>query len=168
VLGLPVAWIPGNHDLPDLSGDGNIDFGSATIGALRISGIGGAGPDDFGFCYEWEEDDIRKRTLDPCDVILSHCPPARTPLDQVVYGGRHVGSEAIRERAESHTGFLVCGHIHESVGAVQLGDCLCMNVGGLGLPYGRPQVGFIERGPDGDIATHEDLHTGEIQTWRRT
>ena len=165
-LGLPVAWVPGNHDLPDLSGDGNIDHGSATIGNLKIAGIGGAGPDDFGFCYEWEEDEIRGRQLDPCDVILAHCPPARTPLDQEVYG-RHVGSEAIRERAERHSGFLVCGHIHESAGAVQLGDCLCLNVGGLGLPYGRPQVGFIERGPDGDVATHEDLRSGESQTWKR-
>ena len=164
-LGLPVAWVPGNHDLPDLAGDGNIDDDSATIGTLRISGIGGAGPDRFGFCYEWSEDEIRARSILPCDVLLTHCPPARTDLDLV--RGRHVGSEAIRELAERQTGFLVCGHIHESPGAVQIGNCLCMNVGGLGLPFGRPQVGFIERGEDGDVAIHEDLRTGEVQRWTR-
>jgi Icc-related predicted phosphoesterase len=166
MLALPVAWVPGNHDLPDLQGDGNIDDATATIGDLRVAGVGGAGPDIFGFCYEWSEDEIRARTIAPCDVLLTHCPPARTPLDQV--RGRHVGSEAIRELAENHTGFLVCGHIHESSGAVQIGNCLCMNVGGLGLPYGRPQVGFIERNDDGDVATHVDLRSGETREWRRT
>jgi hypothetical protein len=64
----------------------------------------------------------------------------------------------------------VCGHIHESPGAEQLGNALCMNVGGLGEPYGRPQVGFIERSPQvagGWRLVHEDLATGVVRAWTR-
>lgn len=166
--GLPFAWVPGNHDLPDVPGGGNIDGGAVEIGGLVVAGIGGAGPDRFGFPYEWDEDDVRALELPACDVILSHAPPRGTPLDRVPKVDKHVGSAAIRERAEAHAGFLVCGHIHESAGAVQLGDCLCVNAGGLGRPYERAQVVFIRRGPEGDSATWEDLEGGETQTWSRT
>ncbi len=164
---LPFAWVPGNHDLPDVPGGGNIDGKSVQIGGLRVAGIGGAGPDRFGFPYEWDEDSIRALELPPCDVILSHSPPRDTPLDRVPRAARHVGSAAIRELAEAHEGFLVCGHIHESAGAVQLGRCLCVNVGGLGEPFGRTQVVFLRRGPEGDAATWEDLEGGERRSWRR-
>lgn len=160
-------WVPGNHDLPDVPGSGNIDRKSATIGELRITGIGGAGPDRFGFPYEWDEDDIRRLTLPDCDVILSHAPPINTELDRVPHANKNVGSEAIRERAEAHTGFLVCGHIHESAAAVQLNNCLCVNAGGLGLPYAKAQVVFLTRDESGDSAVHEDLEDGTIRRWRR-
>lgn len=157
-LPVPVLWVPGNHDLPTLQGEGCVDRGAvAAVGGLRVTGIGGAGPEHFGFPYEWTEDDIRARTLPPCDVLLCHAPPARTPLDRL-RSGTHVGSEAIRERAEALRGILVCGHIHESPGVTRLGDCLCMNVGGLGRPYGRPQVGFIE---GTHSVSHLDLDSGK-------
>src|SRR5687768_14579885 len=60
-LALPVLWVPGNHDLPDLPGEGNIDDSSGQIAGLRIAGVGGAGPDRFGFAYEWSEQEIRAR-----------------------------------------------------------------------------------------------------------
>ncbi len=166
-LELPFGWVPGNHDLKDVPGGGNIDGGVVTLGDLRVAGIGGAGPDRFGFPYEWDEDDVRALTLPPCDVILSHAPPQGTPLDWVPRAEKHVGSVAIRELALRHEGFLVCGHIHESPGAVQLGACLCLNAGGLGRPFAQAQVGFIQRGPDGDEARFEDLASGRSQTWRR-
>ena len=165
--GWPFHWVPGNHDLPDVPGGGNIDRRSAVLGDLRIFGIGGAGPDRFGFPYEWDEDQVRALKPPPCDVILSHAPPANTTLDAVPKANKHVGSEAIRELAESHEGFLVCGHIHESAGVVQLGDCLCFNVGGLGHPYARAQVGFIRRTDAGDEAIHEDLEAGTTRRWVR-
>ena len=28
--------------------------------------------------YEWDEDEIRKRTVPACDVLLCHCPPIDT------------------------------------------------------------------------------------------
>lgn len=168
-LGVPVAWVPGNHDLPDVPGEGNADGRVLDIAGLRVHGIGGAGPERFGFAYEWDEDEIRGRAEPSCDVLLSHTPPARTRLD-VVRSGGHVGSEAVRERAARHRGVLVCGHIHEAPGADRVGDCLCVNAGGLGEPYGRAQVAFVRW--DGSAAAdhevvHEDLESGHVGLWRR-
>ncbi len=166
-LGVPFLWVPGNHDLPNLAGEGNVDHSIGSIAGLRVAGVGGAGPARFGFAYEWGEDEIRARTVPACDVLLCHTPPADTALD-LIPSGRHVGSQALRELALGHRGVYVCGHIHESPGAVILGECLCMNVGGLGAPYGRPQLGFITRSdrvPGGWRAEHEDLSTGQSRAW---
>jgi Icc-related predicted phosphoesterase len=168
-LGRPFAWVPGNHDLPDVTGPGGTDGAVADVAGVRVLGIGGAGPARFGFPYEWGEDEIRARPEPACDVILAHCPPSRTALDFVPGAGEHVGSDAIRERALRHDGVLVCGHIHESPSAEQLGNCLCLNVGGLGAPYGRAQVGFVAWDADGGrhVASHEDLESGVVRTWTR-
>ena len=167
-LGLPVAWVPGNHDLREVPGPGNCDGRVVLVAGLRVLGIGGAGPERFGFPYEWDEDDVRARPAPACDVILSHTPPARTPLDFVPTSSAHVGSEAVRERAQAHDGVLVCGHIHESPSAVQLGRCLCLNAGGLGEPWGRAQVGFVVWRDDGrHVAEHEDLEGGPSRRWTR-
>ena len=53
---------------------------------------------------------------------------------------------------------MVCGHIHESAGVVQIGECLCMNVGALGAPFPRVQVGFVE---GFDRVVLEDLEDGK-------
>ncbi len=168
--GVPYAFVPGNHDLPDLDHERNADGRMLDVAGLRVAGIGGAGPGRFGFAYEWSENEIRARTLPECDVLLSHTPPARTPLDLVDSRDEHVGSEAVRERALEHDGVLVCGHIHESPGAVQLGRCLCLNAGGLGAPYGRAQIGFVRRSdalPGGWEAIHEDLQSRVVRTFAR-
>lgn len=169
--GLPYAFVPGNHDLPDLAHARNADGRVLDVAGLRVAGIGGAGPHRFGFAYEWSEDDIRARTVPACDVLLVHAPPARTALDLLASRPEHVGSEAIREIALAHDGALVCGHIHESPGAVELGRCLCLNAGGLGAPYGRAQIGFVRRSdalPGGWEAVHEDLASGVVRRFRRT
>ncbi len=142
-LGVPVLWVPGNHDPRDLSGSGNVDGSSANLGPYRVHGVGGAGPARFGFPYEWGEEDIRALEIPPCDILISHAPPRDTSLDRTVRG-EHVGSEAIRELALRHRGVLVCGHIHEAPGVERLGDCLCVNAGGLGEPFGAPRVAFVE------------------------
>lgn len=165
-LGLPMAWVPGNHDLPEVPGQGNLDHTVGEVAGLRVAGIGGAGPNRFGFCYEWDEDQIRARTVPECDVLLCHCPPLDTRLD-LTKGGHHAGSAAILERARAHTGFLVCGHIHEAAGAQQIDDCLCLNAGALGHPFGHAQVGWLVRDDQGDRVGHEDLDTGELRWWQR-
>jgi Icc-related predicted phosphoesterase len=168
-LELPCLWVPGNHDHPKLAGEGNVDFTSASLAGLRVAGVGGAGPDRFGFAYEWSEESIRKRTIPACDILLCHCPPRDSELDRV-HNGRHVGSLALRELAMRHDGVYVCGHIHESPGSQLLGRALCLNVGGLGAPFGRPQVGFIERSasiPGGWRVSHEDLASGVARAWTR-
>jgi Icc-related predicted phosphoesterase len=168
--GVPYAFVPGNHDLPGLAHERNADGRVLDVAGLRVAGIGGAGPQRFGFAYEWSEDEIRARAVHDCDVILAHAPPARTPLDLVGFH-EHVGSEAIRERALAHDGVLVCGHIHESPGAVELGLCLCLNAGGLGAPFGRAQIGFVRRADalaGGWEARHEDLATGTERVFARS
>lgn len=163
-LGVPVLWVPGNHDLPDIGRGaeaetlpGNVDGAVVELAGLRIAGIGGAGPDRFGFCYEWDEDSVRRRVVPDCDVLLCHAPPRDTPLDRTRYG-EHVGSQALRERALAHTGVMVCGHIHESPGVIRLGDCTVVNAGGLGEPFGKARVAYL----DGlQQAVVIDLESGE-------
>jgi Icc-related predicted phosphoesterase len=157
-----VLYVPGNHDLPDLAFPGNADGRVVEVGGVRVGGIGGAGPGRFGFAYEWEEDAIRARPELDCDVLLCHAPPARTPLDRLAARPEHVGSEAIRERAERHRGVLVCGHIHESGGVLRLGDCLCVNAGGLGAPFEADQVGFVRRTAGTWSVRYEHLETGGV------
>lgn len=165
-LGVPLAYVPGNHDLPDLDFEGNADGRALEVAGVSVVGIGGS-TDRFGDPYERSEASLRALELPPAEVLLTHVPPARTPLDWVPHRERHVGSEAIRERAETHSGVLVCGHIHESAGAAWLGDCLCLNAGGLGRPFGRPQVGFIRRSEGSWEASHLDLSSGVIRSWVR-
>lgn len=167
-LGAPVLYVPGNHDLPDLAFDGNVDGRVEVVAGLAVHGIGGAGPGRFGFAYEWDEEQIAARANPACDLILSHTPPARTTLDLLHDKTRHVGSESIRAIAARHDGVLVCGHIHEASGAEQIERCLCLNVGGLGAPFGRAQVGFVRRDEYGVWeCTHEDLESGAVRSWTR-
>lgn len=163
--GRPMWFVPGNHDLPVISDPANLDGRSASLGGIRMAGLGGAGPDIFGFAYEWSDEELRERArfLPQADLLLCHAPPHGTPID-VIARGAHVGSHAIRELAQRTNGVLVCGHIHESPGMVRLGDCLCLNVGGLGEPFGRARVGFV-MGLDRLI--YEDLDAGTSQEWRR-
>lgn len=158
-----VLYVPGNHDLPELDFEGNADRRVLELAGVRVGGIGGAGPGKFGFAYEWNEGDVRARPPLSCEIVLSHTPPARTPLDRLHDGRTHVGSEAIREVALAHSGVLVCGHIHEAPGVFRLGNCLCLNAGGLGAPFAKPQVGFVRRRAGAWSVHHERLDArGEL------
>lgn len=142
-LGCPVLFVPGNHDPRDIPLPGNVDGRLQQLESIRIFGIGGAGPARFGFPYEWSEAQIEALEVPSCDLLLVHCPPFGTPIDALDHGRGHAGSRAIRAIAERHPGVLVCGHIHEAAGFATLGDCLCVNVGALGEPYGRACVGEL-------------------------
>jgi Icc-related predicted phosphoesterase len=169
-LGVPTAWVPGNHDLPgvdllpDRSGPvsdpaseppwlrhaPDLDRRVGEVAGLRVYGVGGAGPARFGFPYEWDEAEIDALDMPEVDVILSHTPPARSGLDRVM-NGRMVGSEAVRRLCKK-AHLLVCGHIHEAAGLVEIDGCLCLNAGALGEPYGRSQVAWV------DFSRHEAPH----------
>jgi len=161
-LQVPVFYVPGNHDLPNLDMPGNIDGRQVTIGDLSIAGLGGAGPDRFGFAYEWDEAEIERMVRPEVDLILAHAPP-KGCLD-LTRRGKRVGSTALRAWAEAHHGVMVFGHIHESGGVDRVGDCLCLNAGGLGHPHGAAQVGFVE---GRDKIWYEHLPTGAVQTLLR-
>ncbi|MGE0431262.1 MAG: metallophosphoesterase [Planctomycetota bacterium] len=142
-LQVPIAWVPGNHDMRGYEDEReNVDGRVATIGGVRIAGIGGAGPARFGFRYEWSEDDIRGLDVPDCDILLCHAPPISSGLDANMRG-TPCGSAAIRERAEAHRGVLLCGHIHEAGGTTLLGRCVAYNPGALGEPYGATQYGLL-------------------------
>lgn len=165
-LGVEVAWVAGNHDLPMRDRPSCCDRRLVVLGGARVYGIGGAGPDRFGFPYEWDEAEISALPVPDHDILLSHAPPARTALDQVARSGAHVGSEAVREIAARHSRVVVCGHIHEARGVDRLGDTICLNAGSFGSPYQRLQVGLVRLGPEGAEVRHIDLETGQEKVLR--
>ena len=130
---------------------------ATTMGGLRIGGIGGAGPDRMGFHYEWDEVEIRSRPNPEIDVLLSHCPPAGTAFDRLPTGA-HVGSQAVLERVQAMKGVAIFGHIHEAHGVGQIGECLCLNAGGLGPPMAHPRAGWVH---GTDAVVLKDLRNGE-------
>ncbi len=65
----------------------------------------------------------------PRRIFVPHAPPYGTALD-IVAGGRHVGSTAVRDIIVRHRPDLtICGHIHESHGSTTLGDVPVINLG---------------------------------------
>ena len=45
----------------------------------------------------------------------------------------------------------------------RIGDCLCLNAGGLGRPWGAPQVGFLRRTDDRDEVWYEHLDGASVR-----
>lgn len=150
-LGVPVAFVPGNHDLANIPDQGcatNVDRRVVTIAGLRIWGVGGAGPTCWGFPYEWTEDMLRQRAWHSADILLAHCPPKGTSLDRTA-SGESAGSAAIREiLAAGHVRLMVCGHIHEAPGCERVEGVVSLNAGALGVPYGAPQYAVVDWGPE--------------------
>ena len=151
--------------LPPSPGDIVVDIDGRTVemGGLTVGGIGGAGPDRMGFSYEWSEQEIRGRDPLDVDVLVSHCPPAASPFDRIARGD-HVGSQAVRERVESMHGVAVFGHIHESSGVDLIGECLCMNLGGMGPPAAHPRAGWVF---GTDAVVLRDVTTGKEHSLKR-
>jgi Icc-related predicted phosphoesterase len=163
--GARFAWVPGNHDPSGLKARDNCDRRLLSVSGLRLFGIGGAGPDRFGFRYEWSEAEIGVLHPAPHDVLLTHAPPLDTRLDRLSTG-RHVGSQAVRDIAVSCSRVLVCGHIHESAGVDRIGNLLMLNAGSLGDPFGKPQYGLVEVSSTHTAVTHVDLTTSQTNTLR--
>ena len=66
-------------------------------------------------------------------MLICHCPPYGTPLDQI-RPGAHAGSTAVRDfLLREQPEHFFCGHIHEAAGArVMIGKTQAMNVGKQG------------------------------------
>lgn len=154
-------WVPGNHDPRDLAGPGKCDRQSATTGSLSVYGIGGAGPDIFGFPYEWRDDEIDRLAIGPVDVLLSHAPPLDI-LDRT-RTGIHAGSASIRRHALRSARVVLCGHVHESPGVAHLDNVLVLNPGALGLPYGAIQYGELVADEAGFTARHVRVAQGRAE-----
>lgn len=143
-LGARLLVIPGNNethaDLLKLSKrHGFVDFHGQThrVGKHILGGLGYSPPTPFGTPGEMEDSEFAKR-LEAFTglqnlLLITHGPPHGTELDRV-WGGRHVGSKAIREFILRERPLLnLSGHIHETEGVVtQLGATECENVGKRG------------------------------------
>lgn len=96
------------------------------LNGYYIAGLGHSNPTPFHTPGEDSEATIAANLsafagLKPL-VLICHCPPLNTPLDEAA-PGRHLGSSAVAEfiRKEQPEWFL-CGHIHEAAGREALLD----------------------------------------------
>lgn len=142
--GKRVFVLPGNHESP-----ADIDrfcaaYGlqpfherSIEIDGHHVAGLGCSNPTPFNTPGEYTEAQLHEK-LEPFArlkplVLVCHCPPRRTPLDEA-HPGAHFGSESIRKFVEDHQPvWFFCGHIHEAAGRViNLGQTRAANVGKRG------------------------------------
>jgi len=137
--------LPGNHE-SERDADqmcerfGLRPFHSRTleIGGRHVAGLGYSSPTPFNTPGEYSEQEIAERLkkfegLKPL-VLICHCPPLDTILDQV-RPGVHAGSRSVREFIErEQPEHFFCGHIHEAEGVtIQMGSTHAMNVGKRGF-----------------------------------
>ena len=140
---IPIFFVPGNCDPPDLAKGVKIEKVVCLHGACKILndinfvGVGGSNPSPFLTPFEINEDDLLKeleRAYSAADkakklVLISHAPPLNTKLDIARFGG-HVGSVSIRHFIETKKPLLaISGHIHEANGVDILGSTTLVNPG---------------------------------------
>lgn len=135
----------GNMDLAAVDGwlDGqgrNLHARAQEIApGVVIFGVGGSTPTPFNTPSEFPESsyeawlaDLWEKAKDAAvRVLISHNPPKDTACD-VIGGGVHVGSTAVRaflEKAQPE--LCVCGHIHEARAVDRVGRTLVINPGDL-------------------------------------
>jgi Icc-related predicted phosphoesterase len=143
-LGDRLLVIPGNHesarDIESLCGQ----YGFQAVHGRRmdLAGIpfaflGYSNPTPFDTPGEYSETEIAERLeafRNPVpEVLVCHCPPHETDLDQMRSGG-HAGSTAIRRFIdEVQPRWFFSGHIHETEGVTtQIGRTTGHNPGKKG------------------------------------
>ncbi len=158
--GCPVFFVPGNMDNPRLGewiGEGNVRLlhGRQEIFQdIILVGLGGSPHGSFTTPFEYGEDaatHLLGNTLQNSAgmrvILLSHCPPKNTKIDQVS-SGEHAGSTAVREFVERIQPFLVVsGHIHEAQGVDKIGRTILVNTG----PAHRGNYAKIELTDTADV-----------------
>jgi Icc-related predicted phosphoesterase len=142
-----VYVLPGNHESAGQISAfcrryGFHDFHEQSIEAsgYHIAGLGYSSPTPFNTPGEFTEEEIALRLkrfagLKPL-ILICHCPPYGTALDQV-RDGVHAGSHSVREFIEKNQPrFFFCGHIHEAEGvSVEIGGTRAFNVGSRGYLF---------------------------------
>ena len=138
-------WVlPGNHehasqieDLCARHGLHPLHGRSLERGGYHIAGLGHSNPTPFNTPGEDSEATIAANLkafarLKPL-VLICHCPPLDTPLDEAA-PGRHLGSSAVADFiAREQPEWLLCGHIHEAAGRhAMLGRTHGVNAGKQG------------------------------------
>jgi len=135
----PIMTVPGNCDnisILKILGEKSISLHNSThtIGELSFVGLGGSNPTPFNTPFELSEKKIgecigtllSKLNTNKKLILISHAPPRNT-TDRLP-GGGNAGSEAL-ERFLGRFDLVVCGHIHEARGFVQVKGTLVVNPG---------------------------------------
>ena len=140
------VWVlPGNHEhASDIEaycqrhGFRAIHGRTFEMDGFHVAGLGHSNPTPFNTPGEDPEETIAANLsefegLKPL-LLICHCPPLNTPLDEAVLG-RHFGSRAVREFLdEQQPAWFICGHIHEAAGRdVMLGATRGINAGKQGV-----------------------------------
>jgi Icc-related predicted phosphoesterase len=145
LFGVPVLYVPGNHDLPKCEHPkGCLHCVDLLVGGkpydlkgFRLVGIGGSWRLG-GFPYEWddtkeiEEGFCAKLPQDETpEILITHAPPIGCQVG-FVETGEEVGSTAIRNvLLKRHPLVAICGHVHESSGWGTLGKTYIYNAGAV-------------------------------------
>lgn len=143
-LGQRLLVLPGNHEdaatiaaFADKHGFQAVHGLSMELGSHRFAFLGYSNPTPFNTPGEYSEEEIARHLeplRDPCpEVLVCHCPPHGTALDQM-RNGQHAGSHAIRRFVdEVQPARFFSGHIHENEGTtVQMGSTIAHNPGKTG------------------------------------
>ena len=117
--------ITGNIDTPEVTK--GIDESKAIgIELKRIVKKGVPFVGTNGFDYEQFDVLNNKKLLDEKSILVSHVPPYGT--QDKIFMGKHGGSKELREIVDKFKPRLVlCGHIHEDPGVIQIGDTIVVN-----------------------------------------
>jgi Icc-related predicted phosphoesterase len=135
---------PGNMDLNEVEGylDDlaiNLHSKGVLVEGVGFFGVGGSNYTPFNTPREYSEDQIRgfieegyeKIKNASMKIMVTHTPPYNTKVD-IVRGGQHVGSTAVREFIEEYQPQVcLAGHIHEAVGKERVGETIIVNPGML-------------------------------------
>jgi uncharacterized protein len=114
-----------------------LDGRGVDFGDIGVFGVSAAPRSPLHTPYELSDEELERRvqagfaTVKDCrvKVFCPHAPPRDTACDRL-RSGEHVGSAVIRTFVERHQPDLVlCGHIHESRGADEIGTSRVVNPG---------------------------------------
>jgi hypothetical protein len=136
-----VYIIPGNHESETDIARFAAECGlialhgrTAELDGVTLAALGYSNRTPFNTPGEYSEDELARRLelLGRPQVLVCHCPPKNTALDDARTG--HFGSTAIRSFIEqTQPARFFCGHIHEAEGREdRLGATLGVNVGRKG------------------------------------
>jgi Icc-related predicted phosphoesterase len=140
--GRPVYFVPGNMDnekLADWAGAENVHplhGRRENCEGLSLIGLGGSPHGPFKTVFEYSEREaeamleaaVRNYRGGPL-ILVSHCPPKGTKVDQVS-SGEHAGSISVRKFVEkTQPTLVVSGHIHEAQGTDMIGSTTLVNTG---------------------------------------
>jgi Icc-related predicted phosphoesterase len=144
------------RELANWAGRGNVRglHGRCEKGeGISLIGLGGSPRGSFKTVFEYSEEEAAalfevaaKDYGGGMLILVSHCPPKDTKVDQVS-DGEHVGSISVRRFVEKvRPALVVSGHIHESQGTDTIGSTVIVNTG----PAQRGQ--YAEIIVDGEVS----------------